>query len=102
VRTAAPLHAFGAGAIGGLIIGMITRTALGHTGRPLATGWAEVAAYVMVHLAAALRVLVSLAPGAGYLSVIVASGALWCAAFLVYFFSYAPRLTAPRIDGKPG
>lgn len=102
VSTAAPLHAFGAGAIGGLIIGMITRTALGHTGRPLATGRAEVAAYVMVHLAAALRVLASAAPGAGYLSVIAASGVLWSAAFLLYFTVYLPRLAQPRVDGKPG
>ncbi len=102
VNAAAPLHAFGAGAMGGLIVGMITRTALGHTGRPLATGRAEVAAYVLVHLAAALRVGVSVAPGASYLTLIALSGALWSAAFLVYFFSYAPRLAAPRIDGKPG
>lgn len=98
----APLHAFGAGAIGGLIIGMITRTALGHTGRPLATGRAEVAAYVLVHLAAALRVIAGLATGASYPSLIAVSGALWSAAFLVYFAAYLPRLARPRLDGKPG
>jgi len=96
------LHAFGAGAMGGMIIGMITRTALGHTGRPLATGWAEVAAYVMVHLATVLRVLVGLAPGLGTLPVITVSGALWVAAFLLYAAAYLPRLAMPRIDGKPG
>ena len=102
VGTAAPLHAFGAGAIGGLIIGMITRTALGHTGRPLATGWAEVAAYVLVHVAAALRVLLSFAPGVGYQSAIAVSGTLWSVAFLLYFVVYLPRLVQPRVDGKPG
>ncbi len=96
------IHAFGAGAMGGLIIGMVTRTALGHTGRPLATGRAEATAYVLVHLAALLRVLAGLAPGLGYQPMIVASGALWSAAFLVYFATYLPRLAQPRIDGKPG
>lgn len=102
VNAAAPLHAFGAGAMGGLIIGMITRTALGHTGRPLAAGRVEVAAYVLLHLGAALRVLAGLAPGANCYGLIAVSGALWSAAFLVYFIRYAPWLVAPRMDGKPG
>ena len=102
VPTNVALHAFGAGAIGGLIIGMITRTALGHTGRPLAAGRAETAAYVLVHLAAALRVLAGLAPGLAYVPMIVLSGALWVAAFLIYFTTYLPRLASPRVDGRPG
>ena len=102
VRAAAPLHAFGVGAIGGLIIGMITRTALGHTGRPLTTGRAELAAYVLVHLAAVLRVGASFSPGAGTVTLIAISGALWSAAFLIYFATYLPRLARPRLDGKPG
>ena len=96
------LHAFGAGAMGGMIIGMITRTALGHTGRPLAAGRAETAAYTLVHLAAALRVLAGLAPELGYVALIGASAACWTLAFLIYFAAYAPRLAAPRQDGKPG
>jgi uncharacterized protein involved in response to NO len=96
------LHAFGAGAMGGLIIGMITRTALGHTGRPLAAGRAETAAYALVHLAAALRVLAGLAPDLGYATLVGASGACWTLAFLVYFATYLPRLAAPRLDGRPG
>jgi uncharacterized protein involved in response to NO len=97
------IHAFGAGAMGGLIIGMITRTALGHTGRPLAAGRSETAAYVLVHLAAAARVLAGLMPGsAAYLPLIAVSGVCWTAAFLTYFAIYLPRLAQPRVDGKPG
>lgn len=102
VAASASIHAFGAGAIGGLIIGMITRTALGHTGRPLVAGRAETFAYVLVHVAAALRVVAALAPDLGYLRLIELSGAAWVAAFLIYFASYAPRLVSPRVDGKPG
>lgn len=102
VAANAAIHAFGAGAIGGMIIGMITRTALGHTGRPLAAGRAEAAAYVLVHIAAALRVLAGLAPQFGYVPLLGASGVCWAGAFLVYFATYLPRLAAPRVDGKPG
>jgi uncharacterized protein involved in response to NO len=96
------LHAFGAGAMGGLIVGMVTRTALGHTGRPLAVGRAEVAVYVLVHLGAAVRVLASLAPGPNYYAVVAVAGVLWSAALLIYFAIYLPRLSRPRLDGKPG
>jgi len=99
---AAPLHAFGAGAMGGLIIAMITRTALGRTGRPLAAGFAEIAAYVLVHVAAALRVWAALAPGSEYWLAIAVSGAAWSIAFLLYAAVYLPRLARPRLDGKPG
>jgi uncharacterized protein involved in response to NO len=101
VPRAVPLHAFGAGAVGGMIIGMITRTALGHTARPLRAGWPEVTAYALVHLAAAARVLAGLLPEA--YSILVSTAAhLWALAFLVYFAAYLPRLIRPRPDGKPG
>ena len=60
VARSAGVHALAVGATGGLIIGMITRTARGHTGRPLTASTAEVAAYVLVMAAAALRVIVPL------------------------------------------
>ena len=85
-----------------MIIGMITRTARGHTGRPLQVGAAETVAYVLVHIAAAVRVLLPLAWPEGYRTAVAASGALWSAAFLLYLLVYVPFLTAPRVDGKPG
>ena len=95
------LHAFGAGVVGGMIIGMITRTALGHTGRPLHAGWQETSAYVLVHAAAATRVAAGLAPDA-YTELVWAAGHLWALAFLVYFFTYLPRLAlAERLKPAP-
>lgn len=98
---AAALHAFAVGAVSGTIVGMITRTALGHTGRALAAGGAEILAYVLVLAAALLRVAAALVLAA-YLPLVIASAALWSAAFLTYFVAYAPRLARPRLDGKPG
>ena len=98
---AAPLHAFAVGALAGTVVGMITRTALGHTARPLAAGRAEFACYVLVHCAAAARVAAALVLTA-YMPLVYLSAALWSAAFLTYFFAYAPRLASARLDGRPG
>jgi uncharacterized protein involved in response to NO len=96
------LHAFAAGAVGGMIIGMITRTARGHTGMPLAVGRAEVLAYVLVHLGAAARVLVPLCWPAWYPAALAASAVCWSLAFAIYCTVYWPLLSRARLDGKPG
>jgi uncharacterized protein involved in response to NO len=95
-------HAFTVGVLGGAIIAMVTRTALGHTGRTLAAGRAETAAYWLVAAAAVLRVIGPLLWPAGYLHWIYGAAACWVAAFAVYAVVYAPRLARPRIDGKAG
>ena len=96
------IHAFGVGAIGGMVIGMITRTARGHTGRPLQASPMEVGAYVLVHLAALLRVFVPIAWPSTYVWSVVGSAVLWSMAFGIYLIVYMPILTQPRVDGKPG
>jgi len=95
-------HALTVGAIGGLTLGMMTRSARGHTGRPLQAEGAEVASYVLIELAAVARVLTPLAFPAAYLAGIITGGLLWSAAFAVFTAAYWPILTHARIDGKPG
>ncbi|SPS00965.1 NnrS family protein [Cupriavidus taiwanensis] len=95
-------HAFTVGVLGVAIIAMITRTALGHTGRMLVAGRAETAAYWLVAAAAVLRVFGPMAWPAGYLLWIWGAGACWVAGFGLYALTYAPRLARPRVDGKPG
>jgi uncharacterized protein involved in response to NO len=96
------LHALGVGALGGMVIGMMTRTALGHTGRALAVGRLEVSAYVMVHVAALARVVAGLLPEFGYPFLVAAAAWLWAGAFTLYFIIYLARLSRPRVDGRPG
>jgi uncharacterized protein involved in response to NO len=96
------LHALTMGAFGTMILAVMTRASLGHTGRELTVGRAMAAAYVLLTLGVAVRVL---APGlwpSGYLWTLLASGSLWTAAFLVYLAVYVPILLLPRADGKPG
>jgi uncharacterized protein involved in response to NO len=96
------VHALTIGAIGGMTVGMMTRTARGHTGRPLVADGFEVACYVLVALAAAIRVFGGmLLPGA-YVATVVVSGLCWSAAFALYAVRYWPVLSRPRLDGKPG
>ena len=102
VSVSAGVHALAIGATGGLIIGMITRTARGHTGRLLTASRPEVLAYVLVMSAAVLRVLVPLvAPGLLVASLIAAALA-WSAAFLIYLWLFTPWLMQTRLDGKDG
>lgn len=97
------MHALGVGVIGGMVIGMITRTALGHTGRALVAGRAETACFVLITGAALMRVLAGLFPeAAAAWPMILGAAALWSSGFLLYVLVYAPRLARPRVDGKPG
>ncbi len=100
-RTAG-IHALAIGATGGLIIGMITRTALGHTGRMLAAGPLETAAYALVQLAALTRVLTVAAVPIAATGGIHAAATLWALGFLLYLWRYTPFLLKARVDGKEG
>lgn len=95
-------HALTVGAAGGLIIGMMTRTARGHTGRPLIADRYETACYLLVLLAALVRVGVPLVMPALTVAAVLGSAALWSAAFGLYAIRYSSVLTRPRVDGRPG
>lgn len=94
------LHALTAGAMGSMILAVMARVGLGHTGRPLVLPRAAAAAFVLVHAGAAARVASALSPSGSHL--LVAAGALWAGAFALFAAIYAPILTSPRVDGKPG
>jgi len=95
-------HALTVGVLSGAIIAMITRTALGHTGRMLVAGRAETTAYWLIAAAAVLRVAGPLLWPAGWLYWLEGAAACWVAGFALYALVYAPRLARPRVDGKPG
>jgi uncharacterized protein involved in response to NO len=96
------IHALTIGLIGGMTLAMMTRTARGHTGRRLEAGAPEVAMYVLVQLAALVRVFGPLVAGDAYVATVVTAGILWAAAFALFALRYAPMLVRPRVDGRPG
>ena len=95
-------HALTAGAFGGMIIGMMTRTARGHTARPLHADAFDVACYALVLLGALVRVAVPLLAPAFTAGSVLLSALLWSGGFALYAVRYAPVLMRPRLDGKPG
>ncbi len=95
-------HALTAGAIGGMVIGMMTRTARGHTGRPLQADRFDVACYLLILAAGVVRVLLPLAWPAQYRNAVMGSAFLWSAGFGLYALRYWPVLSMSRLDGKPG
>ena len=102
LATSIAIHALTVGAAGGLIIGMMTRTALGHTGRPLRAERGDVACYGLILAAAWVRVFVPLVAPVATVPAVLGSAALWSAGFALYAVRYWPVLTQPRIDGRPG
>lgn len=101
IAPSAGLHALTAGAMGAMIMAVVTRVSLGHTGRPLVLPRGATAGYGLVHAGALLRVCSAAHTGiAGAL--LVAGGLAWAAAFAVFVVVYAPILVSARADGKPG
>lgn len=96
------VHALAVGATGGLIMGMMTRTSRGHTGRTLQVGSMEQVSYLLIMLAAVLRVLLPMLVPAWYTFALVASASAWSAAFLIFLWRYSPWLLTTRKDGKDG
>lgn len=95
-------HALGAGAAATMILAVMTRASLGHTGRPLHAARPIVWAYGMLIAAILCRVFGPALLPVSYVATIVIAAGLWLGAFLVFVAVYAPILLGPRADGKPG
>ncbi len=81
---------------------MLTRTARGHTGRPLLASKAEVLAYAPVMAAAVLRVVLPLLAPQWFVQALIAAALAWSAAFGIYLVIFTPWLLSTRLDGKDG
>ena len=96
------LHAFTVGGIGVLTLGMMARVSLGHTGRLLEPAPLMTRAFVLINLAALIRVTLPLFFPGVYMQIMTAAGLAWVATFGLFAWVYAPMLLRPRVDGKPG
>jgi uncharacterized protein involved in response to NO len=102
IPPASATHALTVGAIATLILGMMSRVSLGHTGRPLVVSRPIAVAFGLLGAAALVRTLVPAFGPASLLWGWLGAGALWTAAFALFAVVYAPILRGPRVDGKPG
>jgi uncharacterized protein involved in response to NO len=96
------LHGLAVGAVGTMTLAVMSRAALGHTGRPLRVPAAIVASYVLVSSAALVRLVGPLLASDMQVPALLVSGLLWAAAFTIFSVVYAPVLMRPRLDGRPG
>ncbi len=95
VPEAAWLHAFTVGSLGMMMLGLMTRVSLRHTGRPLVVPRAMLVAYILMFVAALLRLAVTVH---GLDSAVIAlSAILWAAAFALYFMVFWKALVTPSL-----
>lgn len=96
IPPAAALHALTVGAIGTMVLAVMTRVSLGHTGRVLSASRPTVVIFLLVNAAAVTRVAGSWSVAATT-TLIVLSGLCWIAAFGLFEVRYSPVLLAPRV-----
>lgn len=96
------LHALTVGAVGIMTLAVMSRAALGHTGRLVVAHPLTVASYVLLFAAAVLRVVVPFMPPDFHTGGLHIAGGLWSAAFALFVAVYGPMLVRPRVDGRPG
>jgi uncharacterized protein involved in response to NO len=96
------LHALTVGAMATMILGVMSRAALGHTGRELIAPGGIAVAYLLLTAAALTRVFGPILYPPAVLDWYGLSALLWCLCFTLFVIVYAPILCRPRVDGRPG
>jgi uncharacterized protein involved in response to NO len=91
----AAIHALTAGAVGTMILAVMTRATRGHTGRDLSADRVTSLIYMLVTLAAIARVAAAFG-GNWTMPLLIASSFFWIAAFVVFALFYGPMLLLPQ------
>tara|TARA_B110001454_G_scaffold34044_1_gene33518 strand:- start:7882 stop:9078 length:1197 start_codon:yes stop_codon:yes gene_type:complete len=90
------LHAITLGGLLTMIVSMMARVGLGHTGRPILALKGIALAFIALQIATLIRII---QPSIiGYLATLI----LVILAMTVFLFHYFPILIKPRPDGRPG
>ena len=97
VPVSAGIHALTAGAMATMILAVMSRATLGHTGRELRANPATSFMYLLVTIGAVLRVAAAF-DLSGDTRGIELAGISWAGAFLIFLFAYGPMLLKARID----
>jgi len=99
----APIHALGMGFFGGMLIAMVTRVTMGHSGRTLTMDRSAFACFLAVQGAALARVASEVVTAPLAIQwLLLGSMTAWLAAFAAWGAGNARIYLAPRVDGRPG
>ncbi|MCV2881266.1 NnrS family protein [Actibacterium sp. XHP0104] len=96
VSEVAALHLLAIGGLGGMILSVMSRATLGHTGRPLIAPWGVALGFALLPVAAVLRAVGSALSGGAYFPTVLAAGAIWCLVFALFVVSFWRSLWTPR------
>jgi uncharacterized protein involved in response to NO len=97
-----PLHALALGMFGSLLVAMVTRVTMGHSGRPLVMDAVAWTCFLGVQSVVLLRLGAELLGGAVQSQVLLLAATLWAITLLVWAARCLPIYLSPRADGKPG
>jgi uncharacterized protein involved in response to NO len=95
----AAIHVLTAGAMATMILAVMTRATLGHTGRELRAGPATIILYILITGGAVLRVLLPFGL-MDYMAGREFAALVWAGAFVIFLFTYGPILFRPRVGEK--
>jgi len=95
-------HMLTIGGMGGLILAMIARVSLGHTGRMLQPPKTMSIAFFLIFIAALVRSLLPVFNPQSILVFYQISAGLWYISFGLFVYHYGPMLVTSRKDGRPG
>lgn len=98
----APLHAIGLGYFGSVLLAMVSRVTLGHSGRALKADRLTVALFAALQCVTLIRIAADIGPTAFSSTLMMVSVAAWCLIFSAWAIRYAPSYWRARVDGKPG
>lgn len=96
------IHLIAIGGIGAMILAMMARVSLGHTGRKLQVGRWMTIAFMSLSGSLLTRTLLVVLMPISVLDAYVISAILWVIAFTIFTVIYFPVLTRARVDGHPG
>lgn len=94
------LHAFTVGALSLMMLSLITRVALRHTGRSLIPARAMILSFILVIVAAVMRLMISL----GILTQdwLTVTAAVWLVSFAIYILVHGLMLIRPSLPKRKG
>ena len=101
-QSAFSYHAFAVGGIAIMTLGMMSRVSLGHTGRDMQVSSWIVLAFILLNVAAIVRVILPMFTYDFYLQFIQLASGLWMVSFSIFALIYIPILMRARVDGREG
>lgn len=96
----APLHALAVGFFGSMLVAMVTRVTMGHSGRPLQMGRIAWLCFALLQAVALVRIYAAVSGDIYFWSAIAAFG--WLLAFLPWVAHFLLIYLSPRVDGRTG